>query len=467
MPLFLVALLAVSLHVQDPSQARIECRAWQECRQFALDAAARQDFETFHDLAWRAVQTGPKHDAALMYLLARAQSLSGRPGDALVMLQRLAQMGVQTDAATNEDFRRVRALPAWSELENDRSFRNDSSFRLKAEATKSVEAGSSRPTSPPSPTPAAEPRDDVKRTETSPAASPTTGPVESLRFTTAPFTPAGLAYDAVSRRFIVGDRDARKLAVVDEFSQHVANLASAQSTGFGQIAALEIDPRLGNLWVVSADDPQTTLHKLQLVSGRSLGRYELAGRFGAARFTDVAATSDGTVLVLDTAGHRLFRLDAKGQALELAATLPDQHATSLAPGPNDVVYVADRGNKRIQVFTPDGKFIAEQFVGLDSNYGLQARGVAFSPDQRFLYVGGTPVVYILNRRTLEILGSFRTGQPDQAHPPGHQVGSDKQGNVYVVQAELTGAEGKDGEAGGTGALKFTFKGYSPTVRATN
>ena len=343
MPLFLVALLAVSLHVQDPSQARIECRAWQECRQFALDAAARQDFETFHDLAWRAVQTGPKHDAALMYLLARAQSLSGRPGDALVMLQRLAQMGVQTDAATNEDFRRVRALPAWSELENDRSFRNDSSFRLKAEATKSVEAGSSRPTSPPSPTPAAEPRDDVKRTETSPAASPTTGPVESLRFTTAPFTPAGLAYDAVSRRFIVGDRDARKLAVVDEFSQHVANLASAQSTGFGQIAALEIDPRLGNLWVVSADDPQTTLHKLQLVSGRSLGRYELAGRFGAARFTDVAATSDGTVLVLDTAGHRLFRLDAKGQALELAATLPDQHATSLAPGPNDVVYVAHDG----------------------------------------------------------------------------------------------------------------------------
>ena len=132
-----------------------------------------------------------------------------------------------------------------------------------------------------------------------------------------------------------------------------------------------------------------------------------------------------------------------------------------------LVYVADRGNKRIQVFTPDGKFIAEQFVGLDSKYGLQARGVAFSPDQRFLYVGGTPVVYILNRKTLEILGSFRTGHPDQAHPPGHQIGSDNKGNVYVVQAELTGAEGKDGETGGTGAQKFTFKGYSPTVRATN
>jgi DNA-binding beta-propeller fold protein YncE len=33
---------------------------------------------------------------------------------------------------------------------------------------------------------------------------------------------------------------------------------------------------------------------------------------------------------------------------------------------DDLVYVADRGNKRVQVFTPEGKFITEQFVGLDS-----------------------------------------------------------------------------------------------------
>ena len=85
-----------------------------------------------------------------------------------------------------------------------------------------------------------------------------------------------------------------------------------------------------------------------------------------------------------------------------------------------LVYVCDRGNKRIQVFTPEGKFVAEQFVGLDSKYYLQARGAAFSPDQRFVYVGGTPVIYILNRKTLEILGSFNVGEGQQDHPPGHQ-----------------------------------------------
>ncbi len=49
-----------------------------------------------------------------------------------------------------------------------------------------------------------------------------------------------------------------------------------------------------------------------------------------------------------------------------------------------LVYVSDRGNKRVQVFTPEGKFVAEQFVGLDSKWYLKARSTAFSPDQRFL-----------------------------------------------------------------------------------
>ena len=84
----------------------MECREWHECRRLALEAAERRDYETFHDLAWRAVQTGPAKDPALMYLLARAQSLSGRPHDALIMLQRLAEMGVASDADTSDDFQR-------------------------------------------------------------------------------------------------------------------------------------------------------------------------------------------------------------------------------------------------------------------------------------------------------------------------------------------------------------------------
>ena len=111
---FVVALFLALTSLQSPLS---ECATWQECRQLAEQAADARDYERFHDLAWRAVQKGPKNDPELMTLLARAQSLSGRPGDALVMLQRLAAMGTVTDAATSDDFRRVRALPAWAEAE--------------------------------------------------------------------------------------------------------------------------------------------------------------------------------------------------------------------------------------------------------------------------------------------------------------------------------------------------------------
>lgn len=383
MPLHVV--LLVFLSVQDQA-GRPECRPWQECRQLALDAASREDYEAFHDLAWRAVQTGPRNDADLMYLLARAQSLSGRPGDALVMLERLAQMGVQTDAVTSEDFRRVRALPAWPDAEarlKTAGRTDDPGAPPAAAAAEPVAPAAATPspapkeegsaaapdviapprtaTRKPAPAPRGAPPEKAARSAAAaaPASAPARdAPSESLRFTTLPFTPAGLAYDAVSRRFIVGDRDARKLAVVDEFSHHVANLASARSSGFGDIAALEIDVRQGNLWVVSndatADGPdgsvaagtdsakQATLHKLQLVSGRLLASYVLPARLGSARFADVATMATGAVIVLDTEGNRLLRLAPGAKALEVAAPLPEPPATSVAPALGDVVYVANR-----------------------------------------------------------------------------------------------------------------------------
>ena len=325
MPLIAAALFLFSLQDQP---TRADCREWHECRQMALDAAVAGDYERFHDFAWRTIQTGPKNDPALMYLLARAQSLSGRPGDALVMLQRLAAMGVPTDAATNDDFRRVRTLPGWAAF---------------AGGTTAEEPP--RPTEPPKPSEAAKRAPDASEPPkpvipAADAASPKGDAGEPFRFETLPFTPAGLAYDAVSRRFIVGDRRARRLAVVDEFSRHVANLASAQTAGFGDIAAIEIDPRQGDLWVVSVDSPRATVHKLQLVSGRALSSYVPSDRFGAVDLVDVAATPDNGVLILDRAGHRILQLRPKSAALELSATLSDDRPVTIAPAGNDVVYVA-------------------------------------------------------------------------------------------------------------------------------
>jgi DNA-binding beta-propeller fold protein YncE len=161
-----------------------------------------------------------------------------------------------------------------------------------------------------------------------------------VSYSTPGAAPVGLAYDAVSRRFVVADRATRKLSVVDEFSHHVATLAGAQAA-FADISALEIDPRAGNLWVVSSEpgsSPTTTLHKLQLISGRVLSAYQVPGSFGAARFVDVAVTPQGGVLALDDERGRIFRL--RGTSFDVVATL-NARPSSLAPTDNGAAYIAD------------------------------------------------------------------------------------------------------------------------------
>src|SRR5215831_13484192 len=91
-------------------QAPAPCPDAAACRAEAEAAAARHDYEAFHDLAWRAVQKGKPNDPALMFLLARAQSLSGRPDDAIVMLGRIVDLQAPVDL-TATDFDRARQRP--------------------------------------------------------------------------------------------------------------------------------------------------------------------------------------------------------------------------------------------------------------------------------------------------------------------------------------------------------------------
>lgn len=364
--LFLIALTFV-VSIQDAGR-RPDCATWQACRQEGEEAAGRGEFEAFHDLAWRAVQLGPKNDPALMYQLARAMSLSGRPGDAVVILDRLVAMGVPVDVETNDDFRRVRALHGDTHLYGKSLNPHVEVQNTPGSATGLDVVGGA----PAAPAPAARitPREPAAasptagvnppsaavdrtvtaapgRTDPAAAAAPspsarhlTAAALPALRFSTPRFTPAGLAYDAVSRRFVVGDRLGRKLAVVDEFSQHVANLAGARSSGFGDIAAIEIDVRQGDLWVASSEGAGTSLHKLQLTSGRLLATYPIADRFAPVSLGDVAVVDGGVVYALDTAGHRLFRLQPRSTDAEPVLTLPDTAPVSIAPAQPGVLYVA-------------------------------------------------------------------------------------------------------------------------------
>lgn len=347
-----VATLAIAPSTIPPSDGAQrpapECHEWQECRQLALDARARGQYERFHDLAWRTVQTGPANDPALMYLLARAQSLSNRPGDALLMLRRLANRGVVTDAAAEEDLDPVRRLPGWPEVEA--LIERVAKARSAPAAVATTPAVSVlKPGAPPTLPSAAPP--------TLPSAAPAAPamrsalrldprPVEEVaRFSGEPFVAGGLAYDAVSRRFLFGDVLGRRLIVLGEGSDSTIDLVRAASAQFHDVTSFEIDPKRGDLWVASTDrdGDAGAIHRLQLISGRALAIVESRPEFPAVRLIDLAIAANGTILVLDGAAPRVIGLRSGAKTLaELMSLDVTAPASITAAGNEYAAFVAHR-----------------------------------------------------------------------------------------------------------------------------
>jgi hypothetical protein len=186
--------------------------------------------------------------------------------------------------------------------------------------------------------------------------------------------------------------------------------------------------------------------------------------------TNEAFVADGygnrRVIVLDSATGRFKRMWGAFSNAPLdpppPAPRPATGATTAAaapprekdgPGPQQfgtvhavevskdgLVYVADRDNSRVQVFTLDGKYVNQVFVNRLEGGALTAAGLAFSSDddQRFLYVAdqSNSRIHIVLRKTLEVVGSF--GQ--RGSLPGefqglHHIASDSKGNLYTAEAQ--------------------------------
>jgi len=121
-----------------------------------------------------------------------------------------------------------------------------------------------------------------------------------------------------------------------------------------------------------------------------------------------------------------------------------------------LVYVADRLNRRIQVFRIDGTFVKEAFVRRGSKEtGGTVSSFAFSPDpqQQFLYVADQSEnqILILDRQTLQELASVgRVGRYAGQFVSPHNIATDSKGNLYVGE-----------DLGGQRVQKFVFKGLRP------
>ena len=118
------------------------------------------------------------------------------------------------------------------------------------------------------------------------------------------------------------------------------------------------------------------------------------------------------------------------------------HAIRVAT--DGMVYLADRENRRVQMFTNDGKFV-KQLIRTGTSF---ARNLALSADpaQQFLYAGGDKGITVIDRKTLDVVG---TVQPPGILGAGHHIATDSKGNIYLAQTSA-------------GMQKLIFKGMSPT-----
>ena len=145
--------------------------------------------------------------------------------------------------------------------------------------------------------------------------------------------------------------------------------------------------------------------------------------------------------------HRVIVLDANTGAFKrmwgafgntpTADANPQQFALvhAIKVSHDGSVYVADRANQRIQVFSAAGKFVTEKMIGMR---GQTAAGLAFSPDsqQQFLYVAnlGDSQIVILNRKTMETVGMFGSaGAAPGQFQTLHHLAVDSKGNIYTAE----------------------------------
>ena len=125
---------------------------------------------------------------------------------------------------------------------------------------------------------------------------------------------------------------------------------------------------------------------------------------------------------------------------------------------DNMLYVCDRVNDRIQVFHPDGSFVKEMFIEKNTLGSGSTWDIAFSkdPQQKYIYLadGENDRVHILDRDSLELLTTFGEGgrQPGEFYGV-HSIATDSKGNIFTTETYR-----------GQRVQKFMYKGLAPVTK---
>ncbi|MBN1589401.1 MAG: twin-arginine translocation signal domain-containing protein [Pirellulales bacterium] len=199
--------------------------------------------------------------------------------------------------------------------------------------------------------------------------------------------------------------------------------------------------RIFNDKVYVADTAQHQVYEFDL-NGKLLRAFGTRGKAGLGKNefnkpTDIAFGPDGDIFITDGYGNsRVVRLAPDG-SFRLAwgekGSLPGQfvYPHNIVIDKAGLVYVADRGNNRVQIFSPEGRFL-RQLTNVGKPFGLflTADGIMFVSD-------GNPegphriLALDLAGKVLAEFGSTGKG-PGQFDVP-HSIAIDADKNLYVAE----------------------------------
>src|SRR5471032_2123449 len=261
-----------------------------------------------------------------------------------------------------------------------------------------------------------------------------------------PHDPAGIAVDDKGNVWVAGGLPASAAGAAPGAARGAAPAAAGR--GAAPAAAAPADAQ-----VLKFD--KTGKFVLQIGKAGSAGGSDSTTALNKPGGVAVDSAANEVYVADGFANHRVAVFDATTGAFKRSWGAYGEKPTDTDPGTYDpngaasrqfhtvscvkiardgMVYVCDRQNDRIQVLQKDGKFVKEAFVSKTTTGDGSVWDIAFSPDQRVLFVadGHDKKVFMLDRMSLETLGSFGDG----GRYPGlfYGVGSvavDSKGNVYT------------------------------------
>ena len=226
-----------------------------------------------------------------------------------------------------------------------------------------------------------------------------------------------------------------------EFGGRTVSKGSTDPAAVNKPGDLYVWPKTNELFIADGYGNRRVL----VLDADSFAYKRMWGAFGKPPVDDATSGGPGA-----TGGPAL----QPGQPAAEAEVAPHAPFDTEGPGPdsfagpvhgvlvsNDgILYVVGQlASRRVQLFTPEGKYLTEMFLNRAGPAAGSVSGLAFSPDkaQTYLYLSdyGNSHIAVVDRKTLKVLYQFGERGKEAGNFQGiHHIAVDSKGNLYAAES---------------------------------